>query len=141
VNEGQRGEVDRVHVGLVERVAGAAAVGWALLVVAAIPAGLRAVGGATLGGAISVGSLLLHLGLVRRRARWRRRAADARLWAAWLAKWPVVAGVLYATLRGDLVSPLWLCLGIGLVPVAATALVVRAILADGRRLGTSVETR
>lgn len=114
--------------------------GWALLVLVAIPAGPRAVAGAALGGAISVGSLLLHRALVSWRARWRR-PADAKLWAAWMAKWPLVAGLLYAALRGELVSPLWLCLGIGLVPLAATAVVVRAVLADGWRWGTSAGAR
>lgn len=131
-------EVDRLPLGLLERVRR-----WALILLLPCVGALalldrRAAAGVALGGAISLGSLALHealLNLLMRPFRWRR--VRNGFWLLWLIKWPLLGVALYLALSRGWVTPGWLCLGVGLVPLVATGLAAKAVLLDGWRSRTT----
>ncbi len=133
MREELQGSIEGLHIGLVERVARGALVAWALLMAAALAAGWRAAAGVGLGGSVSYGFLALHRALAK---RWLQGAGGRRgrswLWGVWVAKWPLLAVVLFLALREDWVAPLWLCAGVGIVPAVTTGLVVWSVVRDGR---------
>ncbi len=135
MSEGIRGEVDRLHIGLAEKVER-----WSVLVLALAVAGALAVdrgaaAGIALGGGVSLGLFGLHRALVRSWLEPTRRRRRARIcfWAVWFLKWPALGLLLYASISRAWVTPLWLCVGVGLVPGVTTALAARALLIDGWR--------
>jgi hypothetical protein len=128
------GEVDRVHIVLLDRVGYWSFAVWALTTLGMIGIDHRAAAGVGLGGALSLGLLGLHAALLKAWMRsLRRRVVRIGLWAIWLVKWPALGGLLYWALSGGWVTPLWLCVGVGLVPAVTTGLVVWSLVADGWR--------
>jgi len=134
------GEIDKLQIGLAERVARWSVAVWAAAAGGTILLDTRAACGIALGGGLSLGLFSLHRALIgawARPERWRRRRAA--FWMIWAVKWPAVATLLYFAVRGGWVSVGWLCAGVGLVPAVTTALVVRALVADGRRPRSAAE--
>jgi hypothetical protein len=139
VGEGVRGEVDRLHIGLAGKVER-----WSVLVLALAVAGALAVdrgaaAGIALGGGVSLGLFGLHRALVR---SWleptpRRRRARIWFWSVWFVKWPALGLLVYGSVSRAWVTPLWLCVGVALVPGVTTALALRALLIDGLHRGTA----
>ncbi|GEM_PF-1378363 len=134
MNGRNRGEVERFHIGVAGRVARWSLAAWAAAMLGAIAAGPRAAAGMALGGALSLGLFSLHRVLVAtcvRPEHWRKWRVV--FWSVWVLKWPAVGTLLYLVVKGGWVSPMWLCAGVALVPGVATALAVRALIADGLR--------
>ncbi len=109
---------------------------WSGLALAALALGPRAAAGVAVGGGIVLGSFAIHMGLAR---AWlgseRRRRARFYLWALWLVKWPLIAAILYVSIRTGFASPLWVCVGTAVVPLMATATAIRTLrlLRPGQR--------
>jgi hypothetical protein len=127
-------EMDSLHVGLARRVAIWAAAVWVAASLIGFlvnrPLGLGLVAGG--------GVMLAMLEVYRRLASVilvpaRRRRSLALFWGVWLAKWPIVGGALYFALRDGAASPLGVALGLGIVPAAATAIVLRTLLGESWR--------
>lgn len=107
--------MDRDFVKWVHRAA------FVLLVVFVPLAGLygkKPVLGYGLGGAISIGLLWSHQWLVARIFERGPQGLRRLLVGVWLLKYPVLLAILYLALTRQLVSPVALCLGLGLVPFA-----------------------
>ncbi len=105
---------------------------WTGAMAAAALAGPQALGGVAAGGALTLCSYAVHLALTRSWMSGRaRRSARVYLWFLWLLKWPLVCAVLYAALSTNLAAPSWLCLGVGIVPIAATLFALYALLGGG----------
>ncbi len=116
-------------VGMVELVARRALIVWAAGTLCLLAVGRGAALGMALGGAMSIGILLLYRGLVRawvRPDRWRK--GRFVLAGVWLVKWPALGALLYFALTQWRVSALWLCVGVGLVPGITTAIALWALL-------------
>ena len=82
-----------------------------------------------IGGALSIGVLLLYGALVKawvRPDRWRK--GRLVLVGIWLVKWPALGALLYFALTQWRVSALWLCVGVGLAPGITTAIVLWALV-------------
>jgi len=95
---------------------------YSLAVLATLGAGADKALGLAIGGGITLGFFVLHLALARQWiAPTRRRSARIYLWFVWLLKWPASATLLYLALTSGWADPVWLCLGAGIVPLAATA--------------------
>lgn len=62
----------------------------------------------------------------------RPRRSRAVFWIVWIVKWPLLAIVLYLSLRHGWASPLGLGIGIGIVPMVATTFGLRAVVLQGR---------
>ena len=135
-----RGEIDRLHIGLAERVGRWSLVAWVLATAGMVAVDARAAAGFALGGGVSLGLFTLHRALA---SMWmrppRRRAARAWPWAVWLVKYPAVGTLLYVALMAEWVTPGWVCVGVGLVPAVATALALRALAVDRYRTRTPAE--
>ena len=128
------GEVERLHLGLAQRVVGWSLAAWAVGTLGAAALGWLATAGFALGAALSLGLFSLHRALVVtcvRPERWRRRRVV--FWLVWVVKWPALGTLLYIAVRGGWVAPAWLCAGVALVPAVATALALHAVIADGWR--------
>ena len=128
------GEVDRFHIGLVERVGRWSALALAIACSLLLALNPRAAASAALGGGLSLGILAFHRGLANRwRRPRRRRAAKVLFWVIWLLKWPALGVVLCAALSRGWVTPGWLCAGVGLIPAVTTLMALKALMADGWR--------
>jgi len=127
-------ELDRFHIGLIERIARWTAL-TALFVGAAVAAAdRRGALGLAFGAALGLALLGLHrrmlTGLVERQGRLAGAIAS---WALWSIKWPALGVLLYFGLRSGWLAPGWFCLGVGLPPAVAVALAVRALALEGWR--------
>lgn len=134
-----RGEVDRLPIGLMQRVERWSLTVLALAVAAAFAVDREAAAGIALGGVVSLGLFGLHRALVRSwlEPSWRGRRARVWFWSVWFLKWPALGVLLYVSLSRGWVAPLWLCVGVGLVPGVTTALALRALVIDGWRGGAA----
>jgi hypothetical protein len=115
--------------GIVEVVVRRALIVWAGGTLCLLAVGPGAALGMALGGAMSIGILLLYRALVRawvRPDRWRK--GRFVLAGIWLAKWPAVGVLLYFALTQWRVSALWLCVGVGLVPGITTGIALWALV-------------
>jgi hypothetical protein len=127
-------EVDRFHLGLVERVSRWSALVLVVACATALALDARAAAGIGFGGGLSLGMLTFYRGLANRWTRSRRRrAAGAFFWVLWFLKWPALGALLYIVLSRGWVTPGWLCMGAGLVPAVTTGLALKALAADGWR--------
>lgn len=125
------GEVDRFHVGLVERITRWALVATLALTGAALTTGVRATLGVALGGSIGLLLFGLHRRLFGSFLQPRRKLRGlVGYWALWSVKWPLLGGVLYFSLKSGMVSAGWLCIGVSIIPGVAVALALRALAAD-----------
>jgi hypothetical protein len=94
---------------------------WVVLCLAALAAGPWAAVGVAAGGGVILGSFAVHLALARFwLARKRPMLARAYLWVQWLVKWPSITLLLYGLIRTGAASPVWLCVGVAIVPTVAT---------------------
>ncbi len=101
---------------------------WLGLALAALALGPHAAAGVVVGGGIVLASFAIHMALAR---AWlgsdRRRGARWYLWALWLVKWPLIAAILYVSIRMGFASPVWVCAGAAVVPLMATATAIRTL--------------
>jgi len=121
------GGVSKTPIGLVSLVMWGALALWGLGTLALLPLDARAACGMAVGGGIGLGTLALYRALVKawvRPDRWRR--GRFVLAGIWLVKWPVLGALLYLALKEWRVSPVWVCVGVGLVPAVVTAVAVWA---------------
>jgi hypothetical protein len=115
--------------GIVELVVRRAVIVWAAGTLCLLAVGRGAALGMALGGAMSIGILLLYRALVKAWVRPdRRRKGRLVLVGIWLAKWPALGALLYFALTQWRVSALWLCVGVGLVPGITTAIVLWGVV-------------
>jgi len=122
VSEVSKRKSNRTDLRMAERVGVWSAVVWSLAVLATLGAGADKALGLAIGGGITLGFFVLHLALARQWiAPTRRRSARIYLWFVWLLKWPASGTLLYLALTSGWADPVWLCLGAGIVPLAATA--------------------
>ncbi len=102
------------------------------------PLGLGiALGGGTMIGLVAVYRWLAQ-GLLRPGVQqWYR----VLFWLVWTLKWPVIGGLFYLAYRSGAASAIGLIIGISMVPAAAVAVVVWALLAQAwqRRPGAGGE--
>jgi len=115
--------------GIVELVVRRALIVWGAGTLCLLAVGRGAALGMALGGAMSIGVLLLYRALVKawvRPERWRK--GRFVLVGVWLVKWPALGALLYFALTQWQVSALWLCVGVGLVPGITTAIVLWALV-------------
>jgi hypothetical protein len=125
------GELD---ADVLPRLARWALVLWAALLAVTLPFDRRAAAAIALGGAISLGSFQCYRMLVPAWVRRDRpRLARIGLPALSLVKWPVLWVVLSWAVRTQGLSVEWLCVGLGLIPAAVTALAISTVAADARR--------
>lgn len=126
------GQVDRLPVGLVERVGRWALVSWLAATLGMLAVDRGAAASLALGGAVSLGSFGFHALVVKVLLRpGVSRLARVGLWLVWLLKWPALGVVLWVALQSSWMSLPWLCLGLGVVPAVTTALVVKSLAAGG----------
>jgi hypothetical protein len=142
VSAGGSGTIDRIHVGLVQRVTVLSAV---LCLTSALAAGVRdrPLG---LGIALGGGAILGLLGLYRWLAQGLLRPATqpryrVLFWLVWTLKWPVIGGLFYLAYRSGAASAVGMVIGVSVVPAAAVATVVWALVAQlwRRQPGTGGE--
>lgn len=101
----------------------------------------RAGNGIALGGGLGLGLFLVSRELAGMWLRRRTRRSAALLWAIWVLKWPLTAGLLYLVLDGGWANPVWICVGASVVPTTATAVTLAAaIRGDDARVSVG-ETR
>jgi hypothetical protein len=142
VSAGGSGTIDRIHVGLVQRVTVLSAV---LCLTSALAAGMRdrplglgiALGGGAILGLLGVYRWLAQ-GLLRPETQQRYRFL---FWLVWTLKWPVVGGLLYLAYHSGAASAVGMIVGVSAVPAVAVAVVAWALLAQvwRRRVGTGGE--
>jgi len=121
--------VRRTPGGIVELVVRRALIVWAAGTLCLLAVGRGAALGMAIGGALSIGVLLLYGALVKawvRPDRWRK--GRLVLVGIWLVKWPALGALLYFALTQWRVSALWLCVGVGLAPGITTAIVLWALV-------------
>lgn len=122
MSEVSKRKSNRTDLRMAERVGMWSAALWSLAVLATLGAGADKALGIAIGGGITLGFFVLHLALARQwMAPARRRSARIYLWFVWLLKWPASGTLLYLALTSGWADPIWLCLGAGIVPLAATA--------------------
>lgn len=122
MSEVSKRKSNRTDLRMAERVGVWSAAVWSLAVLATLGAGADKALGLAIGGGITLGFFVLHLALARQWiAPTRRRSARIYLWFVWLLKWPASGTLLYLALTSGWADPVWLCLGAGIVPLAATA--------------------
>lgn len=128
-----------LDAGALPRVARWALALWAALLVVTLPCDRRAAAAIALGGAISLGSFQCYRVLVPAWVRRSRpRLARIGLPALSLAKWPVLWVMLSWAVGTQGLSAEWLCVGLGLIPAAVTALAISAVAVEvrhGRPMG------
>jgi hypothetical protein len=122
-------EIDRFHIGLVERLLRGTLIAAAICTAAALVVGPSASLGVAAGAAASLLLVSLHRPLYPVVARGKRSGLLA-LWAIWAAKWPALGLPLYFGLKSGLIAGSWLCLGASLLPATAVLLALQAIAAD-----------
>ncbi|UCC68457.1 MAG: hypothetical protein JSV79_00540 [Armatimonadota bacterium] len=126
--------------GIVELVVRRALIVWAAGTLCLLAVGWGAALGLALGGAMSIGILLLYRALVKawvRPNRWRK--GRFVLAGIWLVKWPALGALLYFALTQWRVSALWLCVGVGLVPGITTAIALWALVKSRGNLSAILE--
>ena len=122
MSEVSKPKLDRTDLRMAERVGMWSAAVWSLAVLATLGAGADKALGIATGGGVTLGFFVLHLALARQWiAPTRRRSARIYLWFVWLVKWPASGMLLYLAINSGWADPIWLCLGAGIVPLAATA--------------------
>ncbi len=122
-------KVRETRIGLVELVVRRALAVWVVGTLCALPFDLGAAVGLALGGGLGIGSVLLYRGLARAWLRpERRRRGKYVLALLWVVKWPVLGGLLYVGLRFGQASPVWVCVGVGLVPAVVAGVGVWTLL-------------
>jgi len=97
---------------------------WPLLTLALLPFGWRYGAGVAIGGGLSLGAIAYFEHMMQSLAR-AGRMRRARLYLLLALRYPVLVGLLFALARWRLAELAGLCLGVGLVPLAATMQVVR----------------
>ena len=106
----------------------------ALGIPAALPLGISASAGVAAGGLLGLGLLHSHRVLAASLHRAANTGGRKPL-LAWLypLRWPVIAAVLYGLLATKVVSPVGLCVGITILPVAITVVAVLTARANRGR--------
>ena len=126
------GQVDRLSVGLVERVGRWALISWLAATLGMLAVDWGAAASVALGGAVSLGSFGFHGLVVKVLLRpGVSRRARVGLWLGWLLKWPALAWGLWVALQSSWMNLPWLCLGLGVVPAVTTALVAKSLAVEG----------
>lgn len=87
-----------------------------------------------IGIAIGGGAMVCLLSVYRWLAQGLLRPGEQQryrllFWLVWTLKWPVVGGVFYLAYRSGAASAWGMIIGVSVVPAAATAVVLRALLA------------
>jgi hypothetical protein len=127
------GTVDRQQAGPWGRVGLWSLVAWAFATAGLAAVDRVAAAGIAFGGGLSLGLFALHRSTL---ALWRaaptRRRARVCIWTIWALKWPLVASLLFAAVRSEYASPVWICVGAGLVPGVATLVALWTLLTDRR---------
>ncbi len=117
---GKRAEVD---LGLAAKAGWWSLAVWAAAVIGASLLGARAGVGVAVGGGIMIAFLGLHLALARLWGRpGRHWSARVYLWFLWVAKWPLIGTALWLCLKHGWASPVWVCVGVAIVPAVATVM-------------------
>jgi len=125
VSETAHNQTARLDLGLAERAGLWALALWLVATGGLLAVSASAAAGLALGGGLTLSSLALHLALARAWLRPpRRRWARGYLWAIWLVKWPAVGALLWFAVKSGWASPIWLCVGTGIVPLVATVMAV-----------------
>lgn len=130
--------MSRTPIGLVSLVMWGVLALLGLGTLALAPFDTHAAHGLAIGGGISFGTIALYRALVRawvRPDRWRK--GRIVLVAVWLVKWPALGALLYLALKEWRVSPVWVCVGVGLLPAVVTAIALWAhVTPDWQRKAT-----
>jgi len=131
VSERSIGQVDRLPVGLVERVGRWALASWLAATLGMLAVDRGAAASMAVGGAVSLGAFGFHWLVLKVLLRpGVSRLGRVGLWLVWLVKWPALGMVLWVAVKSSWMSLPWLCLGVGLVPAVTTALVVKTLAAE-----------
>lgn len=112
-------KTDRLLAAVVSRVTICAVVMAALVTMAGFIVSRHAGVGAALGSGMSLGSLVLYYALTRLWLRPSpRRTGRVVAWLAWALKWPLLLTLLWWAVCRLQTNLAWLCIGVGVVPMA-----------------------